>query len=236
MHRTFPKLILAVVVAVIALVVLGSRDRLERASRDGSEPLVLPAPATARPLHATSGEKVAVFAGGCFWGVEAVFEHVAGVSSVVSGFAGGSGGSPSYDSVSTGTTGHAEAVRVTYDPSSISYAQLLRVFFSVAHDPTQLNKQGPDVGPQYRSAIFYADPDEKREAEAYVAQLTDAKVFGNPIVTQIAPLNEFHAAGPFHQDYLARNPTQPYIVINDMPKLERLRAQFPELYREPATN
>jgi len=172
----------------------------------------------------------AVFAGGCFWGVEAVFKHVKGVTSAVSGYAGGSAKTAHYEIIGTGLTGHAESVEVTYDPSQISYGQLLRVFFSVAHDPTQLNRQGPDVGTQYRSVIFYADPDQKRIAQAYIDQLSSAKVFAQPIVTQLTPLNAFYRAEDYHQDYLARHPESMYIVINDLPKLNHLRQEFPQFY------
>src|ERR1700722_8107175 len=172
----------------------------------------------------------AVFAGGCFWGVEGVFEKIKGVSNAVSGFAGGkkapSGG---YEEVSTGRTGHAESVEVTYDPSVISYGQLLQVFFSVVHDPTQLNRQGPDEGTQYRSAIFYANEEQKRVAEAYIQQLTDAKAFKHKIVTQVAPLTGFYAAEAYHQHYLQRHPNEPYIAYNDLPKVRDLEKQFPEL-------
>jgi peptide-methionine (S)-S-oxide reductase len=172
----------------------------------------------------------AVFAGGCFWGVEGVFERMKGVSDAVSGFSGGAkppkGG---YEEVSTGRTGHAESVKVTYDPSVISYGQLLQVFFSVVHDPTQLNRQGPDDGTQYRSAIFYVDEEQKRVAEAYIKQLTDAKAFRHKIVTQVAPLNGFYAAEAYHQHFLQRNPNYPYIVYNDLPKIKELEKQFPEL-------
>ena len=179
----------------------------------------------------TSPEQTAVFAGGCFWGIEGVFEHIRGVKSAVSGYAGGSNASPTYEQVSSGATGHAEVVRVVFDPSQVSYEQLLHVFFSVAHDPTQLNRQGPDHGTQYRSAIFYTSDAQKRAAESYVAQLAKAKFFARPIVTQIAPLRAFFEAEAYHQDYMAHNPDAPYIVMHDAPKLEALRRQFPALYR-----
>jgi peptide-methionine (S)-S-oxide reductase len=173
----------------------------------------------------------AVFAGGCFWGVEAVFEHVNGVVSATSGYAGGTVASPDYEQVSSGTTGHAESVRVVYDPARISYRQLLEVFFSVAHDPTQLNRQGPDFGTQYRSAIFYRDAAQRTAAAAFVRELTARHAYPRPIVTQIAPLRGFHEAEGYHQDYLQRHPDQPYIVYNDLPKLRALRSRFPALYR-----
>lgn len=172
----------------------------------------------------------AVFAGGCFWGVEAVFEHVKGVRDVVSGYAGGTSPSPAYEEVGSGETGHAESVRVVYDPAIVSYATLMRVFFSVAHDATQLNRQGPDVGTQYRSAIFFRNETQKKEAEAYIAQLTRARYYRAPIVTEVAPLDGFHPAEEYHQDYMARHPNDPYIVYHDRPKVESLKKGFPELY------
>ena len=175
--------------------------------------------------------EVAVLAGGCFWGVEAVFGHVKGVSDAKSGYAGGSAETADYRKVSSGQTGHAESVLVTYDPSQVTYGQLLKVFFSVAHDPTELNRQGPDRGTQYRSAIFYANEEQKQIAEAYIGQLNEAKVFDRPIVTQVNPLQSFHDAEAYHQDYLAQHPNEPYIVINDLPKVENLRKQLPELYK-----
>jgi peptide-methionine (S)-S-oxide reductase len=182
-------------------------------------------------LH-PQGAQTAVFAGGCFWGVEAVFEHTRGVISVVSGYAGGSVKSPSYEQVSDGTTGHAESVRVTYDPSQISYQQLLEVFFLVAHDPTQLDRQGPDVGTQYRSAIFYGDEGQRRAALDMVAQLTARHAWPGTIVTAIEPLKAFYPAESYHQHYLTNHPDQPYIVFNDLPKLDRLRRLYPSLYRD----
>jgi peptide-methionine (S)-S-oxide reductase len=178
------------------------------------------------------GEETAVLAGGCFWGVDAVFKHVRGVSSVVSGYAGGSAATAHYEVVSTGMTGHAESVKITYDPSQIAYAQLLRIFFSVAHDPTELNRQGPDTGPQYRSAIFYTSEAQKETALAYIAQLTTAKVFPAPIVTQVVPLPGFYPAEEYHQNFLARHPGYPYIVFYDLPKLRALHEQFPGVYRQ----
>lgn len=179
---------------------------------------------------ATTGEWTAVLAGGCFWGVDAVFKHVRGVSNVVSGYAGGSATTAQYEVVSTGTTGHAEAVKITYDPAQISYSQLLRVFFSVAHDPTELNRQGPDTGSQYRSAIFYANAEQRQIALAYIEQLNTAKVFPAPIVTQVVPLKGFYPAEEYHQNFLARHPNYPYIVYYDLPKLRELQKQFPAVY------
>ena len=175
--------------------------------------------------------QTAVFAGGCFWGVEAVFEHVKGVSDVTSGYSGGTAQTADYDAVSGGDTKHAEAVKITYDASKVSYEQLLKVFFAVAHDPTELNRQGPDTGTQYRSAIFYADDRQKQAAEIFIARLTADKIYPQPIVTQINPLEAFYAAEEYHQNYLAQHPNQPYIVINDRPKVEALQKQFPDLYQ-----
>ena len=191
----------------------------------------LPDPVTDLPLAKTRGTATAVFAGGCFWGVEAVFENVKGVTDAVSGYAGGTLAKPSYEQVSSGRTGHAESVRVTYDPSQVTYGQLLKVFFSVAHDPTQKNRQGPDVGTQYRSAIFFADADQQRVAQAYIAQLGAAKSFSRPIVTEVTPLKAFYAAEDYHQNYLVQHMDQPYIVFNDLPKLAALKDQLPALYK-----
>ncbi len=190
----------------------------------------LPDPAADVPLAKTASTETAVFAGGCFWGVEAVFGNVTGVSKAVSGYAGGTLASPSYEQVSSGSTGHAESVSVTYDPSKVSYGQLLKVFFAVAHNPTELNRQGPDTGTQYRSAIFYANPEQQRVAKAYIAQLQAAKAFPRPIVTEVSPLKTFYPAEDYHQNYLVRNPYQPYIVINDLPKLAALKKDLPALY------
>jgi peptide-methionine (S)-S-oxide reductase len=178
------------------------------------------------------GPQTAVFAGGCFWGVEAVFEHTRGVVSAVSGYAGGSVTSPSYEQVSEGTSGHAESVRVTYDPSQISYPQLLEIFLLVAHDPTQLDRQGPDIGTQYRSAIFYADEGQRRAALDMVARLTARHAWPGTIVTAIEPLKAFYPAESYHQHYLTKHPDQPYIVFNDLPKLDRLRRLYPSLYQD----
>ncbi len=188
-------------------------------------------PAEPAPVGVVTASDTAVFAGGCFWGVEAVFESLEGVTDAVSGYAGGSDASPSYDKVSSGTTGHAESVRVVYDPSQISYDQLLQVFFTVAHDPTELNRQGPDVGTQYRSAVFYRSPAQREAAERYIGKLRDAKVWPGKIVTEVSALRGFHPAEEYHQNYLVRHPTQPYIVVNDMPKLEELRKRYPDLVR-----
>lgn len=180
----------------------------------------------------TKGKQTAVLAGGCFWGVDAVFKHVKGVTSVVSGYSGGSAATADYETVSAGTTGHAESVKVTYDPSQVRYSDLLRIFFSAATDPTQLNRQGPDVGTQYRSVIFYASEDQKQTALAYIDQLNKAKVFSRPIVTQVVPLTAFYPAEPYHQNFLERHPNHPYIVLNDLPKLRGLQKLFPGLYKK----
>jgi len=178
-----------------------------------------------------SDRVTAVFSGGCFWGVDGVFKHVKGVSKVVSGYAGGDADTANYETVSTGTTGHAESVEVTYDPSKVSYDDLLKVFFFAAHDPTELDRQGPDSGTQYRSSIFYANDGQKKMADDYIARLERNHSFSKPIVTKVVPLTAFYPAEDYHQNYLALHPNQPYIVFNDMPKLERLRQEFPGLYQ-----
>jgi peptide-methionine (S)-S-oxide reductase len=183
------------------------------------------------PLASTKGKEVAVLAGGCFWGVDAVFKHVKGVKEVVSGYSGGSANAAESEVVSTGTTGHAESVKITFDPSTVSYAQLLRIFFSVATDPTQLNRQGPDEGTQYRSVIFYSSDAQKQIALAYIDQLSKARVFSRPIVTLVVPLTHFYNAEDYHQNYLAMHPDDPYIVFNNQPKLCALKKEFPGLYK-----
>jgi peptide-methionine (S)-S-oxide reductase len=190
-----------------------------------------PDPVLDAPLTSAKSEQTAVLAGGCFWGVDAVFKHVKGVIKVTSGYSGGSAGTAQYETVSTGETGHAESVRIIYDPSKISYGQLLKVFFAVAHDPTELNRQGPDSGTQYRSAIFYGDEEQKRIAEAYIDQLNKARVFGKPIVTRVTALKSFYEAEGYHQNYLAQHPDEPYIIFNDLPKVENLRKYYPDLYK-----
>jgi peptide-methionine (S)-S-oxide reductase len=190
----------------------------------------IPGPAVDAALATAKAEQTTVIAGGCFWGIQAVFQHVKGVISATSGYSGGAARTAEYELVSNGDTGHAESVKITYDPSQITYGQLLRVFFSVAHDPTQLNRQGPDTGTQYRSSIFYASDEQKRIAEAYIAQLDKAKVYPRPIVTQVVPLKAFYPAEAYHQDYAARHPDNPYIVYNDAPKVAHLRQEFPDLY------
>ena len=192
---------------------------------------VVPDYAGQQPKPAAASQETAVLAGGCFWGVDAVFKHVNGVSKVVSGYSGGSAATAKYPIVGTGVTGHAEAVEITYDPSKISYADLLKVFFSVAHDPTQMNRQGPDAGTQYRSAIFYADDRQKEIAQRYIDQINQSKVFGKPIATKVTLLEKFYPAEDYHQNYLALHPNEPYIVFNDLPKVEQLKKDFPSWYR-----
>jgi peptide-methionine (S)-S-oxide reductase len=190
----------------------------------------LPDPAVDETAPASAHSETVVFAGGCFWGIQAVFEHVKGVTKATAGYSGGHVKNPSYEEVSTGTTGNAESVEVVFDPSKVTFGQLLKVFFSVAHDPTELNRQGPDEGTQYRSAIFYETGDQGRVAKAYVDQLTQAKVFSHPIVTQIVPFSGFYRAEDYHQDYALHNPDNPYIMINDLPKVDNLKKEFPSLY------
>lgn len=192
----------------------------------------LPDPVVDAPLAKSTSQQTLVVAGGCFWGIDAVFKHVKGVTSATSGYSGGEASTARYELVGTGATGHAEAVKVVYDPSKVTVGQLLKVFFSVAHDPTELNRQGPDHGTQYRSAIFYDGPEQKRVVQAYVDQLQQAKVFPSRIVTQVAPLVGFYPAEDYHQNYLKLHPNQPYIVINDLPKLDALKTRFPSMYTE----
>jgi peptide-methionine (S)-S-oxide reductase len=200
------------------------------ATRSASVPM-LPNPAVDVSVATAPKSDTAVLAGGCFWGVSEVFKHVKGVSAVVSGYAGGQLNAPTYGIVSSGMTGHAESVQIAYDPSTVSYGTLLKVFFAVAHDPTTLNKQGPDHGTQYRSAIFFRSPDQQKVAESYVAQLTASHAFKEPIVTQVAPLPFFSAAEDYHQDYFTKNRYTPYIVINDAPKVKHLEKDMPELWQ-----
>ena len=183
-------------------------------------------------VHAPAKTETIVFAGGCFWGIQSVFQHTKGVVSATSGYAGGNVAKPSYEDVSSGQTGHAESVKVVFDPSQVSYEQLLKIFFSVAHDPTELNRQGPDVGTQYRSAVFYLTDAQKQETEAYIAQLGAAHAYKQPIVTQVAKLKEFYRAEDYHQDYALHNPGNPYIQVCDRPKIEALKQQFPDLFVE----
>lgn len=227
--KSFPRVsTFAVLIAVLALAGTAVWNRANAA--EGG--VALPDPVVDAPLASRSGKETAVVAGGCFWGIQLVFQHVKGVKNATSGYSGGTVASPEYEQVSTGRTGHAESVRITYDPSQITYGQLLKVFFSVAHDPTQLNRQGPDTGTQYRSVIFYADEEQHHIAEAYIAQLEQAGSFSRPIVTQVVPLQAFYAAEMYHQNYATFHPDNPYIAINDAPKLEHLRQQLPALYKK----
>ncbi|MFT3799741.1 MAG: peptide-methionine (S)-S-oxide reductase MsrA [Burkholderiaceae bacterium] len=209
---------------------LGAGPLALRAARSAEAAVELPPPAL-DPSPTGQGSRKAVFAGGCFWGVQGVFQHVKGVQRAVSGYSGGTAPTAAYELVSSGRTGHAESVEVTYDPAQISYGTLLRIFFSVVHDPTQLDRQGPDVGTQYRSAIFATDPEQLKVAQAYIAQLDAAKRFGRPIVTKVQDKAGFFPAEVYHQDFMTENPRHPYIVINDLPKVANLRRLFPDLYR-----
>lgn len=193
--------------------------------------VAVPAPSGKAVLNSTASSATVVLAGGCFWGVQGVFQHTQGVLQAVSGYAGGKPDTASYPMVSSGSTGHAEAVQVTYDPRKISYGQILQIYFSVAHDPTQLNRQGPDHGTQYRSAIFTSSSEQAQATQAYIAQINAAKVFSTPIVTQVAPLQGFYRAEDYHQDYATLYPNQPYIAYNDLPKISNLQKMYPALYR-----
>ena len=202
-------------------------------SRAAEDAVVIPAPKA--DVKASDGLQIAVLAGGCFWGVQGVFQHTAGVVNAVSGYAGGSQMTATYEQVSTGSTGHAESVQIKFDPKKISYGKILQIYFSVAHDPTQLNRQGPDHGTQYRSAIFTTSDEQKQVADAYIAQLNAAKVYGSPIVTKVSSLQAFFPAEAYHQDYLTLHPNQPYIAYNDLPKIENLKKLFAENYIEKPT-
>lgn len=217
--------------ATVVVAVLGACAVLVFAARATDSGVALPSPAL-DPVAASGAADTAVLAGGCFWGIQAVFEHVTGVTEVVAGYSGGAKANPTYEDVSTEKTGHAESVKITFNPASVSYGRLLQVFFSVGHDPTELNRQGPDEGPSYRSNIFYTSDAQKRVAEAYVAQLTAARAFSRPIVTRIDPYAAFYRAEAYHQDFLIKNPTYPYIVINDLPKLTNFKRLLPALYRD----
>jgi len=210
---------------------LGAIALLSAGCRSGAADL--PDPAIDAPLAKSAGEQTAVVAGGCFWGVQAVFEHVRGVKAAVAGYSGGSAAQANYAAVSGGNTGHAESVKIVYDPATISYGKLLKIFFSVAHDPTELDRQGPDVGKQYRSAVFFADGQQRQIAAAYVSELERAKVFASPIVTHVDTLSGFYPAEDYHQHYVARHPGDLYVVVNDLPKLAQLQSKFPSLYRSP---
>jgi peptide-methionine (S)-S-oxide reductase len=215
-----------ILILCAAMLVLYAAHRHDAASAATA----LPDPAVDQSLAPPKGPSILVVAGGCFWGVQAVFQHVKGVTSATSGYAGGTVKNPGYEDVSSGETGHAESVEISYDPSQITLGQLLKVFFSVAHDPTELNRQGPDSGTQYRSAIFFTTPDQQRIAQAYVNQLNQAEVFSRPIVTQIAPLKAFYRAEDYHQNYATNHPDNPYIATFDLPKVQHLQQQFPNLY------
>lgn len=215
----------------IVLFLLAGLIACNQVRADGKS-VSLPDPAVDMLAPATHAKQTAVFAGGCFWGVQAVFQHVKGVTEATSGYSGGSASTADYETVSMGTTGHAESVRVTFDPTEISYGQLLKIFFSVAHDPTQLNRQGPDVGSQYRSVIFYTSDEQQHVAQAYIDQLNQAKVFPRKIVTQVVPLKGFYEAEAYHQNYAALHPDNPYIAYNDLPKVEHLREQFGSVYKK----
>ena len=213
--------VLILMITLAAVVACNAGDR---------SAMAVPPAAVDAALAPAKSQQTAVISGGCFWGIQAVFQHVKGVISATSGYSGGAANTAEYELVSNGDTGHAESVKIVYDPSQITYGQLLRVFFSVAHDPTELNRQGPDTGSQYRSSIFYGNDEQKRIAEAYIAQLEKARVFSRPIVTQVVALKAFYPAEAYHQDYAARHPDNPYIVYNDAPKVTHLRQEFPDLY------
>jgi peptide-methionine (S)-S-oxide reductase len=223
MKRSIMTPILTVLLAVLALF-LWTRHNYASAAT------VIPDPAVDETLASQKGQETVVVSGGCFWGIQAVFQHVKGVTSATSGYSGGTVKNPNYEQVSSGETGHAESVYIVYDPSKITLGQLLKVFFSVAHDPTELNRQGPDTGTQYRSIIFFSNTDQQRIAQSYVDQLNQSKVFASPIVTQIVPLKAFYRAEDYHQNYATEHPDNPYIAMFDLPKLKNLQQQFPSLY------
>jgi peptide-methionine (S)-S-oxide reductase len=223
----FKARIFVLFLGLIAITVACTTENVAAGNAVGAS---IPGPAFDAAEAPQSGQQTAVVAGGCFWGIQAVFQHVKGVTNATSGYSGGDAKTAQYEIVSTGETGHAESVKVTYDPSQITYGELLRVFFSVAHDPTELNRQGPDDGTQYRSVIFYSNDEQKKIAEAYIAQLDKAKVFPRAIVTQVVPLKAFYPAEAYHQDYAKNHPDQMYIVFNDAAKVAHLREQFPNLY------
>jgi len=223
MKRSIITPILTVLLAVLALF-LWTRHNYASAAT------VIPDPAVDETLASQKGQETVVVSGGCFWGVQAVFQHVKGVTSATSGYSGGTVKNPNYEQVSSGETGHAESVQIVYDPSKITLGRLLKVFFSVAHDPTELNRQGPDTGTQYRSIVFFSNTDQQRIAQSYVDQLNQSKVFASPIVTQIVPLKDFYRAEDYHQNYATEHPDNPYIAMFDLPKLKNLQQQFPSLY------
>ena len=217
-------------IALLALVVIGILWHVS--GRTGETATPLPQPDIDNPKSASSGAETAVLAGGCFWGVQGVFQYTKGVKQVLAGYAGGDKARAHYEQVGSGQTGHAESVQIIFDPREISYGEILRIYFSVAHDPTQLNRQGPDIGTQYRSAIFFTDASQQRIAQAYIAQLERAHAFSQPIVTRIDPLKGFYPAEAYHQDFLIRHPDHPYIFVNDLPKIANLKRLFPQDYRE----
>jgi peptide-methionine (S)-S-oxide reductase len=223
--------IVSKVAVLTVILVLAGMAAWNRADAAGGK-RVLPDAVVDAPLASNTGEQTALVSGGCFWGIQAVFQHVRGVKNATSGYSGGAASTAEYEVVSTGKTGHAESVKITFDPAQISYGQLLKVFFFVAHDPTELNRQGPDTGSQYRSVIFYANEEQKHIAEAYISQLEQGKAFSHPIVTQVVPLTAFYPAEAYHQNYATLHPDNPYIAINDAPKVEHLRKEFPDLYRK----
>ncbi len=223
----------AVLVAVLIFAGIGVLAWAAAKSNDGraNAKAAFPKPVVDAPLASSKSQETTVLAGGCFWGIQAVFQHLKGVVSSTSGYSGGAAKTAHYEDVSTGSTGHAESVRVVFDPSQISYGQILMIFFSVGHNPTELNRQGPDSGTQYRSSIFYSSDEQKKIAEAYIAQLTDAKTYSQPIVTRVVPLQAFYPAEAYHQDYLKHHTYEPYIMMNDLPKLTSLKKEYPDLYR-----
>jgi len=216
-------------IVLAAVVAIGCGVAASSASKPEID-IAAVAPTPEKPADTKSGQETAVFAGGCFWGMEGVFEHVKGVTDVKSGFSGGKKKNPSYEQVSDGDTGHAESVKITFDPSQVSYTQLLTIFFSV-HDPTEKNRQGPDVGTQYRSAIFYTNDDQKKIATDFIAGINNAKIFSKPVATEVSPFDAFYQAEDYHQHYLDKNPTDAYIVYNDLPKIDVLKKKFPDLYK-----
>ena len=228
MNTSVARIGFAILALAVALFTFAGRFQ---GSALAAAPSSVPVAAVDNPLASAPGQETAVFAGGCFWGIQAVYQHVKGVKSAVSGYAGGHAQSPSYEEVSSGTTGHAEVVRVVFDPSKVSYGQLLRVFFAVAHDPTQLNRQGPDVGTQYRSEIFHTSAAQKRIAAAYIDQLSKAKVFSRPIVTRVSQLGSFTTAESYHQNYANEHPNDPYIRFNDAPKVAALKSELSGMYK-----
>ncbi len=231
MPKYLPVLTVALLGLFVAFMVLPGMGWLRRGA--AAEPAVaLPAAAVDVPKTGAAGSQVAVLAGGCFWGVQGVFQHTKGVQKAVSGYAGGEAGTAHYEMVGSGRTGHAEAVEITYDPKQISYGEILRIFFSVAHDPTQLDRQGPDWGSQYRSHIYASTAEQEQAAKAYIAQLNGAKVFHDKIVTRVDPLKKFYPAEGYHQDYLTLHPDQPYILFNDLPKVANLARMFPDAFRD----